>query len=49
MTNIVEFLEKLHPVMQAFVAGLFTWAVTAIGTAAVFTTKNVNKKVLNTI
>lgn len=35
--------------MQAFVAGLFTWAVTAIGAAAVFTTKNVSKKFLNTM
>lgn len=37
----------LHPALQAFLAGLFTWAVTAIGAASVFWTGQVNRKLLD--
>ncbi|MBI9106286.1 MAG: ZIP family metal transporter [Spirochaetales bacterium] len=40
------FLEQ-HPVMQAFIATLFTWAVTALGAAFVFFFKQIKKKVLD--
>jgi ZIP family zinc transporter len=46
MTN---WLENLHPVLQALVAGLFTWSVTAVGAAAVFTTKKVSQKILDSM
>ena len=36
-----------HPVFQAFLATLFTWAATAAGASAVFAAKGVNKKVLD--
>jgi ZIP family zinc transporter len=37
----------LNPVVQALLATLFTWFVTALGAALVFIFKNINKKVLN--
>jgi len=43
---MLEMLAGLHPVMQAFLATLFTWGVTALGAAAVFVTREVNKKLL---
>jgi len=43
---MLEMLAGLHPVMQAFLATLFTWGVTALGAAAVFVTREVNKRLL---
>ncbi len=40
-------LSELHPVLQAFLATLFTWAVTALGAAVVFLGKNMNRKLLD--
>jgi len=37
----------LHPVFQALLAGLFTWALTAGGAAMVFFFRQINLKVLN--
>ena len=36
------------PVMQALYAGLFTWALTALGAALVFLFNSSNRKVLDT-
>jgi len=44
---MITLIENLHPVLQALVAGIFTWAVTAAGAAAVFTTKQFNQKILD--
>jgi ZIP family zinc transporter len=38
---------SLHPTSQALLAGLFTWAITAIGAAAVFWTSQVHRKLLD--
>lgn len=38
---------ELSPVLQAFLATLFTWGVTAVGAAGVFLFTKVNQKVLN--
>ncbi len=43
----MEWFISLSPVMQAGLAGLFTWGVTALGASAVFFFKEINKKVLN--
>jgi ZIP family zinc transporter len=43
----LEFLLDYHPVLLALAATLFTWAVTALGSALVFFFKKFNKKVLN--
>ncbi len=44
---MVEIIEGLHPVMQALIATLFTWGVTAIGAAAVFVFKRANRRLLD--
>jgi ZIP family zinc transporter len=38
---------SLSPVLQALIATLFTWAVTAVGAATVFLTRRVNTRFLN--
>ncbi|MFA5240094.1 MAG: ZIP family metal transporter [Phycisphaerae bacterium] len=43
----MNWIENLNPVLQALVAGIFTWSVTAAGAAAVFTTKKFNQKILD--
>lgn len=45
--NIPEFFKELSPVIQALLATLFTWGMTALGAAAVFLTKEVSQKVLD--
>jgi len=42
------FLE-LGPIIQALLAGLFTWGLTALGAAIVFLTKNVSQKFLDSM
>ncbi|MDD2558002.1 MAG: ZIP family metal transporter [Desulfuromonas sp.] len=44
-----DYLLGLNPVMQAFVATMFTWAMTAIGAAFVFTTREINHKLLDSM
>ncbi len=46
---MLSWIENLHPVLQALVAGLFTWSLTAAGAAAVFTTKTVSQKILDSM
>jgi ZIP family zinc transporter len=43
----MEFFINLNPVIQAFLATCFTWAMTALGAAVVFTTKKVSRKLLD--
>ena len=43
----METFKNFHPVLQALIAGLFTWSLTALGAAAVFATKKVSRKVLD--
>ncbi len=45
----MDWFENINPVMQALIATIFTWGVTAIGALMVCFFKEVNKKVLNTI
>ena len=44
---MVAWFTGLNPVLQALVATLFTWAVTALGAAFVFFFKSINRKVLD--
>ena len=46
---MIYLLKNLHPVIQALLAGLFTWGLTAFGASAVFMTKKVDRKVLDTM
>lgn len=45
----MNWFQDLNPVIQAFIATLFTWGITALGSLVVCFFKEVNKKVLNTI
>lgn len=47
--NLTQFFVNLNPVAQALLATLFTWGVTALGAAAVFLTKEVSKKLLDSM
>lgn len=44
---MIELLQDLHPVAQAFLATCFTWLMTALGAAAVFMSKDVSRRVLD--
>ncbi|MCK5214354.1 MAG: ZIP family metal transporter [Candidatus Omnitrophica bacterium] len=46
---MISFLEQFHPVVQALLAGLFTWGMTALGAAVVFLQKEVGRKLLDTM
>ncbi len=41
------YFKSLNPVVQALLAGVFTWLITAAGAAAVFGAKEVSKKLLD--
>jgi ZIP family zinc transporter len=44
---MIEILGGLNPILQALLAALFTWGVTALGAAAVFFKKEFNRHLLN--
>lgn len=44
---MIDFFLQFDPVMQALIATLFTWFVTACGAALVFFTRQVNQKLLD--
>lgn len=44
---MIEFFQNLTPSMQALIASLFTWGVTALGAAAVFLGRGVSQKLLD--
>ena len=44
---MIDFLQTIHPVIQALLATCFTWAVTALGAAAVFMAKDISRKILD--
>ena len=43
---MITYLESLSPILQALIAGIFTWGVTALGAAFVFFNKQANRKLL---
>src|SRR3970040_2512261 len=44
---MIELFLGAHPVMQALLATCFTWAITALGAAAVFAAKDISRRVLD--
>jgi len=44
---MADWFVELHPVVQALLATLFTWGVTALGAGLVFFFKSINRKVLD--
>lgn len=47
MDTVIDYMGSLSPVMAALTAGMFTWALTALGAALVFPLKNVGRGVLD--
>ncbi|MCK4431884.1 MAG: hypothetical protein KAW19_11380 [Candidatus Aminicenantes bacterium] len=45
----MTWFSSLHPIVQALIATLFTWALTAIGAGSVFMFKTINRRVLDGI
>ena len=43
----MEFFSELHPVLQSFLATLFTYGVTALGAAVVFFFKGANRQLMD--
>ncbi len=43
----MDWFTNLNPILQALIATLFTWFITALGSSTVFIFKTINKKVLN--
>ena len=46
---MIETFQNLHPVVQALLATCFTWAMTAVGAAAVFTAKDISRRLLDAL
>jgi len=46
---MLDSFQQLHPVLQAFLATLFTWGVTAAGAALVFMKKDINRRLLDAL
>jgi ZIP family zinc transporter len=44
---LTTWFQGLSPPLQALLAGCFTWLITALGAAVVFTTRNVSRKLLD--
>ncbi|MBM3244720.1 MAG: ZIP family metal transporter [Candidatus Omnitrophica bacterium] len=42
-------IQNLHPVIQALIAGIYTWGFTAIGASLVFATKEFSQKVFDSM
>ncbi|MBI2257737.1 MAG: ZIP family metal transporter [Flavobacteriia bacterium] len=47
METIIEFCKSNDPILVAFLATAFTWALTALGASLVFFFKNLNRGVLD--
>lgn len=44
---MLETFSSYHPVLQAFLAGLFTWGCTIVGSSLVLFFKSVSRKLLD--
>lgn len=47
LSNLIEYLEGIDPVLGALYATTFTWLVTALGASFVFLFKTTNKNILD--
>jgi ZIP family zinc transporter len=46
---MIDFMQQFNPAVQALIATLFTWGVTAAGAAMVFITNAVNQKLMDSM
>jgi zinc transporter, ZIP family len=44
---MIDYIQQFSPVMQAFIATLFTWGLTAAGASLVLFTKDINQKLMD--
>ncbi|MBD3180277.1 MAG: ZIP family metal transporter [Candidatus Latescibacteria bacterium] len=44
---MTDWLQSFHPVSQALIATIFTWGMTALGAAVVFSMREIKRKVLD--
>ena len=44
---MLEQMEQMNPTLQALLATLFTWALTALGAATVFLFKTISRRILD--
>lgn len=44
---MITFMEQFTPIIQALIGTIFTWGVTALGSAGVFLTKDVSRRLLD--
>jgi ZIP family zinc transporter len=44
---MIDFFKDLHPIMQALFATLFTWMLTALGSAGVFIFRDLSRRILD--
>ncbi len=44
---MIDFVQNLNPLIQALIATAFTWGMTALGAAVVFTAKDMNRRILD--
>ena len=45
----MNFIFEINPILQALIATIFTWSITALGAALVFIFKKINKNVLDSM
>lgn len=45
----MEFISKIHPILQSIIATMFTYGLTALGAMLVFFIKKVNRTILDSI
>ena len=43
----MSFFNELNPIIQALLAGIMTFSITALGASLVFLVKNINKNIMN--
>lgn len=48
-TSVYEWFINLSPILQALMATLFTWGMTALGAGAVFSFKSINRRLLDSM
>jgi len=46
---VIDFIQQFNPVMQAFIATLFTWGFTAAGAGVVFFKRSINPRHLDSM
>src|SRR5574344_1005500 len=44
---MINFITNLNPIIQALLAGLFTWSITALGALIIFFLKKNNKTIMD--